>query len=282
MPHRRHRNCGDYRNKQMKISPPTKNKSKHCFPLSMGSKAFPPVGLAILLLPLQLLVSFAVDMPIYVLKSQNLIGSNSVLDLFQDLWAFVITLWIIQLWSKRPWLNLLALRRVGLNIWWPILVSILGLYFLMGYTAVLVEIIFPVRGWFAGFLLNMDFLALVISAPLTEEILDRGVILGGFLERYGRIKAILLSASIFALGHLNPWQLIPAFIFAIFVGWVFAMSRSIWPGLAMHIANNWLCYMDQHFWASPFNSHQHLPPIWIFGLGLLLVAWGIWQLNHIF
>jgi membrane protease YdiL (CAAX protease family) len=45
---------------------------------------------------------------------------------------------------------------------------------------------------------------LVIMAPLTEETLCRGLILNGFLKNYSRRKAMIVSALLFALLHLNP------------------------------------------------------------------------------
>ena len=49
-------------------------------------------------------------------------------------------------------------------------------------------------------------LAVVIVAPLTEELLFRGVILRGLLLHYSAPKAVIASSLMFGLVHLNPWQ----------------------------------------------------------------------------
>ena len=46
----------------------------------------------------------------------------------------------------------------------------------------------------------------VVIAPLTEEIVFRGLILRGLLGRWRPLAAILTSAALFALTHLNPAQ----------------------------------------------------------------------------
>jgi membrane protease YdiL (CAAX protease family) len=46
----------------------------------------------------------------------------------------------------------------------------------------------------------------VLVAPLTEEAMFRGLLLGGFLLAYRRWTAILLSAVLFAAIHLHPVQ----------------------------------------------------------------------------
>ena len=47
-------------------------------------------------------------------------------------------------------------------------------------------------------------IAVVVVAPVIEELLFRGLILRGFLSHYSTRKAILASAIIFGLFHLNP------------------------------------------------------------------------------
>jgi len=56
--------------------------------------------------------------------------------------------------------------------------------------------------------LGASLLLLVIVAPVTEELLLRGVVLDGFLRNYRRTTAVLLSALVFGLMHANPWQFV--------------------------------------------------------------------------
>ncbi len=82
------------------------------------------------------------------------------------------------------------------------------------------------------------FFTLVIVAPLTEEFLFRGIILRGLLGRYRPAAAIGLSAMLFALMHLNPWQPISAFTLGVIFGWFYLRTGSIWPGVIGHAINN--------------------------------------------
>lgn len=83
-----------------------------------------------------------------------------------------------------------------------------------------------------------SLIATTVLAPLCEEFLCRGMMLRGMLEHLSPTKAILWSAFLFALIHLNPWQAIPAFALGAFFGWVYWKSRSIWLVIFLHFVNN--------------------------------------------
>ena len=82
------------------------------------------------------------------------------------------------------------------------------------------------------------YLAVGLLAPFAEELVFRGIILAALLRRYEPRKAIIWSAVIFGIAHLNPWQFIAAFIIGCAIGWLFWRTRSIWIGIFMHWANN--------------------------------------------
>ena len=88
---------------------------------------------------------------------------------------------------------------------------------------------------------SLDFagyLTVGIIATFLEEWLFRGIILAALLRRYEPRKAIIWSAVIFGIAHLNPWQFIAAFIIGCVMGWLFWRTCSIWIGIFMHWANN--------------------------------------------
>ena len=90
-------------------------------------------------------------------------------------------------------------------------------------------------------LMNDEFLTIftiAVIAPIVEEFLFRGVILEGFLRRYSPQKAIIWSAVIFGIAHLNPWQFISAFILGVVIGWVYWKARSLWICIFIHFVNN--------------------------------------------
>lgn len=83
-----------------------------------------------------------------------------------------------------------------------------------------------------------SIITIVIAAPLLEEILCRGIILKGLLQRFPARKAIIISALFFGLVHMNPWQALPAFCIGLFMGWIFYKTNSIIPGIIVHATNN--------------------------------------------
>jgi membrane protease YdiL (CAAX protease family) len=95
-------------------------------------------------------------------------------------------------------------------------------------------------------LISTDFPSMVLTclmAPVLEEMLFRGIILRGFLERYARVPAIFGAALLFALAHHNIYQFPVAMIVGAIVGWLYERTRSLWPGIAMHAAYNSLSFL---------------------------------------
>jgi uncharacterized protein len=75
-------------------------------------------------------------------------------------------------------------------------------------------------------------------APVVEEMLFRGVILRGFLQRYPRSHAIWGSAALFGLAHLNIYQFVAGLTLGAVSGWLYERSRSLVPCIALHAAYN--------------------------------------------
>ncbi|GET23135.1 hypothetical protein JCM18694_33810 [Prolixibacter denitrificans] len=112
-----------------------------------------------------------------------------------------------------------------------------------------VSSLIPGSDWFNRYMSGVHqpnfflFLSIVVAAPLLEEILFRGVILEGLLKNYSPAKAIIWSAAIFAVAHLNPWQGVGALLLGLVIGWVYWKSNSIIPGMLIHFVNNLIGYI---------------------------------------
>jgi membrane protease YdiL (CAAX protease family) len=83
-----------------------------------------------------------------------------------------------------------------------------------------------------------SLIAIIIAAPIIEEILCRGIVLKGLLKNYPPQKAILISAIFFGVLHLNPWQALPAVFGGLFLGWIFYKTKSVIPGMIIHATIN--------------------------------------------
>lgn len=81
-------------------------------------------------------------------------------------------------------------------------------------------------------------IALVVVAPLVEEIFFRGFLFQGFRKKYGWVNAMLLSSAIFGIAHLDPVSIIPTFVLGIVLSYVYHRSNSVWPGVILHFLIN--------------------------------------------
>ena len=85
---------------------------------------------------------------------------------------------------------------------------------------------------------SFDILAIAIIGPVLEEILFRGAITRALLQQYNPTKAILISALLFGVFHINPAQILPAFLIGILLAWTYYKTGSLIPCILMHVLNN--------------------------------------------
>lgn len=93
-----------------------------------------------------------------------------------------------------------------------------------------------------GFLMYFQTL---ITAPIFEELLFRGIILNGLLNKYKNSskKAIIYSAMVFGLVHLNIPQGINAFIGGIILGFIYCYTKSMKLSIFAHFINNLITFV---------------------------------------
>lgn len=98
----------------------------------------------------------------------------------------------------------------------------------------------------------LGFLGSVIVAPITEELIFRGILLRRLYSKYSINKSIIYSSLLFFIIHLSPNPII------LFLGVTCAILvykyKSLIPGVLLHIANNFIVFMrDLHM-----NTEQNL------------------------
>ena len=127
------------------------------------------------------------------------------------------------------------------------------------------------------------FLAVVI-APLTEEVVFRGLILRGFLGQWKPWIAITVSAGLFAIMHFNPAQTPIALLLGLVLGWVYYRTRSLGLCMIGHALNNassypvdFLPFQVQGFNADPDGVATAVvfQPWWFDLIGLTLFCSGL-------
>lgn len=81
------------------------------------------------------------------------------------------------------------------------------------------------------------FVYIAVLPAIAEEIMFRGVIMGALMP-YGRTQALVISAVLFGLTHVNPIQAIFATVMGLLIGELYAQTGSIWWGALIHFLNN--------------------------------------------
>jgi membrane protease YdiL (CAAX protease family) len=113
--------------------------------------------------------------------------------------------------------------------------------------------------------------AFVIVAPLMEELLFRGLLLPGLERRHGAGPAVLVSALLFGLVHLDWSGSLYAFVAGLLLGALRLRVGSLWPCVTLHAAVNSVpLLVPRALWPVPgFNvpsaEVQHIPPALLFG-----------------
>lgn len=126
----------------------------------------------------------------------------------------------------------------------------------------------------------------VIIAPITEELVFRGLILRGLLGRWRLRWALLVSASLFAFSHLNPAQTPVALLLGLLLGWIYTRTRSLGLCMIGHALNNASTYIDSFPFEIPgFNlvtddTSAVFHPWWFDALAVALFAAGVWWIHR--
>ncbi|MCB9189153.1 MAG: CPBP family intramembrane metalloprotease [Flavobacteriales bacterium] len=93
---------------------------------------------------------------------------------------------------------------------------------------------------------NLFLIALIPA--ISEELLFRGLIQNLFSKATQNIwTGILISAFLFALIHIQPFNFLPMFALAFCYGMITAFTGSIWITMALHFLNNALTISLEHF-----------------------------------
>jgi membrane protease YdiL (CAAX protease family) len=77
-------------------------------------------------------------------------------------------------------------------------------------------------------------IAVVILAPIAEEVFFRGVVFNAWLREGGRRWAFLGSSALFALIHISVVALVPIFLLGLGLAWVYQRTGSLLAPIAMN------------------------------------------------
>ena len=118
----------------------------------------------------------------------------------------------------------------------------------------------------------IGLLGACLIGPLAEEVIFRGAIERRLLEKnWNPWFAIVISAALFAVTHLNFAQGVTAFVIGIFMGWVYYRTRSIWVTALIHMVNNTVACIISLMAPESMNDEAFTLPLTI-GIPLTIVS----------
>ena len=179
----------------------------------------------------------------------SFIGMDKIGDVSKfilDITLVVLLFWILIRYRIKI-RNLFG--RIPVPTIWP---KVFGLLILLGFFSVSVGVfqeylfpsIHPGSEEFYGLYnfsdpvsLIINNMSIVILVPLIEELIFRSVLIHRWSRKWSTRTAVILSAIIFGVGHLDP---IGAFTFGIVASLLYIKTKSLWVPLAAHAFNNFI------------------------------------------
>lgn len=120
--------------------------------------------------------------------------------------------------------------------------------------------------------LILRFIVLAAIPAFVEELLFRGVILSNLLP-YNKGFAVVASGVLFGLMHQNFSQLLYATVAGVVLGYIYVKTRSIWPCVTLHLANNALSVIEAAIFervsAATATTAYNAIQLFIFTAGIL-------------
>ena len=130
-----------------------------------------------------------------------------------------------------------------------------------------------VRGWAD---VPKVLIIIVLVPVICEEPLFRGLVFTSLYAHRGPRWALGGSALLFAVSHFNPWQLIPLFLFGLFLGALVYWTHSIYPAVLAHAVNNLASMtginLRTYLGLEGLGPSQHLPMPLVLLAGLVLLG----------
>jgi membrane protease YdiL (CAAX protease family) len=80
--------------------------------------------------------------------------------------------------------------------------------------------------------------AVVVLAPIAEEVFFRGIAFNAWLRERGRRFAYIGSAALFSVIHASLVSLLPIFLLGLAFAWAYRRTRSLAAPIAMHATFN--------------------------------------------
>jgi len=175
--------------------------------------------------------------------------------------------------------NMLGIKDFNINFLVPLmLLPVCASYFISYIAAPINIFIYFIFGeYISGVTMPenlIDFFliltSLCIVAPITEELLFRGIIVK-LLDRYGTLFTIIMSSLAFAIVHFNPAGVITTFLLGIIMCILRLGTGSIFSCMMFHMTNNFFAFMLMIFEGDISLPNEVFLPLTIFLAVLFII-----------
>lgn len=165
--------------------------------------------------------------------------------------------------SKEPVLRIFPLKLFNPLVLIPVVSFIWGAHNFLDEVNIWVAKEIPPPPWFwelfnrifeGDYGFTGVFLKVSVVAPIVEELIFRGLIFNGFRKNYNGFVAVFMSALLFSLFHLNPWQMPATFVLGLLLGWLMLRTNNILVAMLGHSINNTLVLLAVTY---SEQLHQH-------------------------
>ena len=120
----------------------------------------------------------------------------------------------------------------------------------------------------------MEVLAIVIAAPLMEEILFRGAIYSRMRVLTRPLAAVLCQAAVYAAMYGDTTSMIWGFLFGVILGLSILRTEDLRAPVLIHIAYNTVTFLSPRFYDDLFSA-RGVTTTGLIVSGLLLAAAGV-------
>ena len=147
-------------------------------------------------------------------------------------------------WPNQPWpiSKVGALVTGGLVSMWFVQGAYLGIINAAGLDGLLPDEQFPAEIFDAWWLVVLLGFAVVLFAPISEELFFRGFVFGGLRQRLPVLPPALMTGALFSVAHLQLGLLIPFSLIGMILSLVYERTGSLRFNIALHMLFNTISF----------------------------------------
>ncbi|MEX0932199.1 MAG: CPBP family intramembrane glutamic endopeptidase [Candidatus Saccharimonadales bacterium] len=86
--------------------------------------------------------------------------------------------------------------------------------------------------------ISLAVIALVVVAPIFEEVIFRGLLLPALTKRFNLFIGVVVSSLLFGLVHLQIPVIVVTSVMGLLLAWLYYRSGSLWPAILFHSLKN--------------------------------------------